>query len=140
MATAAPPQWDAMPDACKELRHWVLWKTEMRDDRLTKVPIRADSGFKAESDNQTTWTTFEKVREAFEKGRGLGAGFVFARSSEISGVDLDHCRDPVDGAIDAWAQAYIDRLNSYTEISPSGTGLHGRMQPLRCTQRRDSSR
>ena len=123
---ASPPQWDNLPAACKELRHWVLWKTAMRDGRLTKVPIRADSGLNAESDDLTTWTTFDKVREAFEKGRGgaLGVGFVFARSSEISGVDLDHCRDPATGEIDAWAKTYLDRLNSYTEISPSGAGLH----------------
>jgi hypothetical protein len=122
----SPPQWDNLPAGLKELRHWVLWKTAMRDGRLTKVPIRADSGLNAEADNQTTWTTFDKVREAFEKGRGsaLGVGFVFARSSEISGVDLDHCRDPATGEIDAWAKAYLDRLNSYPEISPSGAGLH----------------
>ena len=125
MATT-PPQWDNLPAACKELRHWILWKTAMRDGRLTKIPIRADSGLNAESDDLTTWTTFDKVREAFEKGRGgaLGVGFVFARSSEISGVDLDHCRDPSTGQIDAWAKAYLDRLNSYSEISPSGAGLH----------------
>lgn len=123
---STPPQWDSLPAACKELRHWVLWKTAMRDGRLTKVPIRADSGLNAESDDLTTWTTFDKVREAFEKGRGsaLGVGFVFARSSEISGVDLDHCRDPATGEIDEWAKAYLARLNSYSEISPSGAGLH----------------
>lgn len=123
---ASPPQWDKLPVACKELRHWVLWKTAMRDGRLTKIPIRADSGLNAESDDLTTWTTFDKVREAFEKGRGgaLGVGFVFARSSEISGVDLDHCRDASTGEIDEWAKTYLDRLNSYTEISPSGAGLH----------------
>ena len=123
---ASPPMWDNLPTACKELRHWVLWKTATRDGKLTKVPIRADSGLNAEADNQTTWTTFDKVREAFEKGIGgaLGVGFVFARASNISGVDLDHCRDPATGDIDAWAKAYLDRLGSYSEISPSGAGLH----------------
>jgi primase-polymerase (primpol)-like protein len=98
----------------------------MRDGKLTKIPIRADSGLNAESDDLTTWTTFDKVREAFEKGRGgaLGVGFVFARSSELSGVDLDHCRDTSTGEIDEWAKTYLNRLNSYTEISPSGAGLH----------------
>ena len=116
--TVSPPKWDNLPATCKELRHWVLWKTAMRDGKLTKVPIRADSGLNAEADNQTTWTTFDKVREAFEKGIGgaLGVGFVFARASNISGVDLDHCRDPATGDIDALAKAYLDRLGSYSEI------------------------
>ena len=33
-------------------------------------------------------------------------------------------RNPETGAIAPWAQRVIDRLNTYTEISPSGTGLH----------------
>jgi primase-polymerase (primpol)-like protein len=36
---------------------------------------------------------------------------------------LDHCRDPQSGEIEAWAQAIVNQLQSYTEISPSGTGL-----------------
>ena len=122
----SPPQWDNLPTTLKNLHRWVLWKMGVREGKPTKVPVRADSGLPAETDNQTTWTTFEHAREAFEKGRGgaEGIGFVFARVSEISGVDLDHCRDPATGEIDTWAKAYLDRLNSYSEISPSGTGLH----------------
>lgn len=124
--TVSPPQWDNLPAGLKELRHWVLWKHAERDGKPTKVPIRADNGFPAEADNQTTWCSFENVREAFDKGRGQaeGVGFVFARASGISAIDLDHCRNQATGEIDAWAEAYLDRLNSYSEISPSGTGLH----------------
>ena len=39
------------------------------------------------------------------------------------GVDLDHVRDPTTGETQEWAQDIVDRLDSYTEISPSGTGL-----------------
>ena len=28
------------------------------------------------------------------------------------------------GQLDPWAAAWVERLNNYTEISPSGTGLH----------------
>jgi len=122
----SPPQWDNLPTGLKELRHWVLWKSVQREGRLTKVPVRADNGFPAEADNQTTWTSYENVKEAFEKGRGKceGIGFVFSRGAAITGIDLDHCRDPSTGEIDVWAKTYLDRLNSYSEISPSGTGLH----------------
>ena len=41
----------------------------------------------------------------------------------IAGVDLDHVFDPETGAIEFCAQSIVDRLNSYTEISPSGEGL-----------------
>ncbi|SDY93143.1 hypothetical protein SAMN05216564_11610 [Halopenitus persicus] len=57
-------------------------------------------------------------------GRADGIGFVFTDSDPIVGVDLDDCRDPDTGAIDEDAQDIIERLDSYTELSPSGTGYH----------------
>lgn len=42
-------------------------------------------------------------------------GFVF--------VDIDKCRDPETGELTALAQDVVEQLNTYCEISPSGTGL-----------------
>jgi hypothetical protein len=42
---------------------------------------------------------------------------------DLVGVDLDKAIDS-DGNIKAWAADIVRTLNSYTEISPSGTGLH----------------
>jgi primase-polymerase (primpol)-like protein len=39
-------------------------------------------------------------------------------------LDLDGCRDPEAGAIRPEAAVVVSRLDSYTEVSPSGTGLH----------------
>ena len=51
-----------------------------------------------------------------------GIGFVFTVADPYVGVDLDHCR--ADGGLEAWATEIVGKLNSYTEWSPSGTGLH----------------
>ena len=40
------------------------------------------------------------------------------------GIDLDKCRNAESGVIELWAKEIIEKLNSYTEISPSGTGIH----------------
>ncbi|ELZ68779.1 hypothetical protein C457_10976 [Haloferax prahovense DSM 18310] len=56
--------------------------------------------------------------------RADGIGFVFTQDDPIVGVDLDDCRDPETGDVDEDAQDIIERLDSYTEISPSGTGYH----------------
>ncbi|RDZ39560.1 hypothetical protein C5B91_19430 [Haloferax sp. Atlit-10N] len=53
-----------------------------------------------------------------------GIGFVFTEEDPIVGVDLDDCRNPETGDVDDDAQDIIERLDSYTEISPSGTGYH----------------
>jgi hypothetical protein len=45
-------------------------------------------------------------------------------ADRLCGVDLDHSRDPETGDIEPWAQEAVIALNSYTEASPSGAGLH----------------
>jgi AAA domain len=41
-----------------------------------------------------------------------------------TGIDLDHCRNPATGALEPWAQHIVNALASYTEVSPSGRGVH----------------
>jgi primase-polymerase (primpol)-like protein len=48
---------------------------------------------------------------------------VFSESDGFVGVDLDSCRNKKTGEIAAWAQQWIDRSNTYTEVSPSETGV-----------------
>ena len=50
-------------------------------------------------------------------------GFVFTDGDPIVGVDLDDCRDPESGDVDETAREIIERLDSYTKVSPSGTGF-----------------
>jgi putative DNA primase/helicase len=59
---------------------------------------------------------------AVERGEYDGIGFEF--TPPYVGVDLDHCRDAVTGEIEDFAPDVISHLNSYTEASPSGTGVH----------------
>ena len=60
-----------------------------------------------------------------------GLGFILR--DDLIGVDLDGCRDIETGEIAEWATKIIDLLDSYTEISPSGTGIRifckGQPQP-----------
>jgi len=118
------PQFDAIPAALRILPHWLLWKYEPgKNGKPTKVPYTIH-GYKASSTVSHTWGKLDDVCRVFESGGYDGIGFVFTREAGISGVDLDHCRDPATGEIDEWAVAIIARLNSYTEISPSGRGVH----------------
>ncbi len=59
-----------------------------------------------------------------EKGKKGGVGIVLeslADGSSLAGVDLDGCL--VDGALTPWAEEIIEELGTYTEVSPSGTGV-----------------
>jgi hypothetical protein len=63
------------------------------------------------------------VRACKEEGH-TGVGFVFTPEDDLCGVDLDGCLDPLTEEIEPWAWTIIEELDSYTEISPSGKGVH----------------
>jgi putative DNA primase/helicase len=106
-----------------EERRWVIWNLEARNGKPTKVPYQAICpSTRASSTDPTTWSDFDRAHVAVEDGKADGFGFVLGDG--YVGVDLDVCRDPQTGAMTVETQAIIDALSSYTEISPSGTGLH----------------
>src|SRR5215211_4151778 len=108
----------------RDLRQWLCWRIEERDGKPTKVPYSPATGKRADSTLPDTWSGYqEAVRTCKEKGYG-GIGFVFTPEDDLCGVDLDKCLDPDTGEIEGWAQAIIEELDSYTEISPSGNGVH----------------
>lgn len=120
---AAIPIWANLPAACRSLPQWVLWSHREVHGRKTKVPIDV-YGHNASTTAPHTWAHVDEVRKTFESGVGSGVGFVFTRQAGITGIDLDHCRDPSTGGVDKWAQAILDRIQSYSEVSPSETGVH----------------
>ena len=109
---------------------WVAWRPELRGDRLTKVPYSPHHNLrKAESDNPTTWGfLWEAWRqsETIEMPHGDGGvGIMLGRLNDaelLGGIDLDTCIK-ADRAVEDWAQSVLDRVKSYTEFSPSLTGL-----------------
>jgi hypothetical protein len=108
----------------RDLRQWLCWRTEERDGKPTKVPYDPSTGEKAESTNPKTWTSYKKAVSVCKDHGYEGIGFVFTPEDDLCGVDLDKCLDPETGEIEGWAQEVIEELDSYTEISPSGTGVH----------------
>ncbi len=74
----------------------------------------------AQADNNRTWGTLDEALYAVKKYGAVGIGFELGEG--ICGVDIDHCIE--DGEINDLAKELVDQLQSYTEISPSGTGLH----------------
>lgn len=102
-------------------RQWVNWRREVRKGRQTKVPYQPN-GQKAESDNPATWATFEEVQRAAARFDGLG--IVFTSDKLLLGVDLDHVLNTVGGIVSADAMLFVESADTYTEVSPSGDGLH----------------
>jgi hypothetical protein len=113
--------------------NWLTWQYEEGEKRWEKIPYSARDGWRhGNTTNPMTWLDFERAakRCAFDKRDGVG--FVLTLDDAIhhhvavyiTGVDLDGCRDPQTGEIAAWARKIINHFNSYTEVSPSGEGVH----------------
>jgi putative DNA primase/helicase len=113
---------DNIPAELKALRQWVNWKETHRNGRLSKVPVQPN-GAQAKVNDPSTWSSFSAVMEAYECGRFVGIGYVLTAEAPFCFIDLDACYHSRDG-LAAWAEEIVNALNSYTELSPSGTGLH----------------
>lgn len=113
------------PQELAALRQWICWRLEPdpKGERPRKVPYDPRTGRKASSTNPETWATLPEAMRAQTKYLFTGVGFVFTEAGGIVGVDIDHCRNE-DGTFTEAAQAILDKYPSYTEISPSGAGLH----------------
>lgn len=112
---------------------WVVWRTEPQrgTGRITKVPKDPHTLRDAASTRPETWGTREVAEAAHHRlpasqhGPG-GVGLILGEWSDgysVGGVDLDSCRDPETGDLEAWACDVLTLLDSYAEVSPSGTGV-----------------
>ena len=108
----------------RDLRQWVCWRSEEHDGKRTKVPYSPSTGARARCDDPATWGTLTEARKTARERGYDGIGFVFTASDPFCGVDIDVCLDPETGEAESWAMKIVEQLDSYTEISPSGTGLH----------------
>lgn len=91
------------------------WVRFAKDKRPLTV-----TGSAASSTDSTTWSSYS---DAQSSSAGVGLGFVLNGDGVIC-VDLDHCLDSR-GRLADWAVPVMALLKgTYTEVSPSGRGLH----------------
>lgn len=113
-----------VPEELKKLKQWVLYKMEERDGGFTKPPYQLNGRY-ASTIEPSTWATYEEVVAKYQSsGKYDGIGFVFTAEDEYIGIDLDDVVDPKSGVITPEARNIVDYIGSYTEISPSGKGIH----------------
>lgn len=101
---------------------WVCWKYVERDGKPTKPPINPHNGSYANHSDSSTWGTWREAYNSYKRNGYQGIGFVFTDADPFTGIDLDDCLDK-DGNLSPEAAQIVAKLNSYTEISPSRTGL-----------------
>lgn len=104
----------SIPDDLKQLPQWVVHRK--------KIPHNPKTGKRASVMDPSTWGSFDKACAAMSSGGYDGLGFVFTTNDPFVGIDFDHCIE--NGKLNQWVENQVSALNGYTEISPSGTGIH----------------
>lgn len=116
------PNFETIPSALTDLEQFVYWRDTPRDGKSTKMPLNI-SRTPASSTNPDTWMAYETAVIHYNEQKDSGIGFVFTADDDLLGIDLDGCRDPETGELADWAKNILEAFQTYTEVSPSGTGV-----------------
>ncbi|WP_353422776.1 phage/plasmid primase, P4 family [Staphylococcus xylosus] len=118
--------YDNIPYELKELDHWCCFRIEKVDNgRFTKRPYNPNTNEMAKSNDESTWVSFEDA--ASQSLNYDGIGFFF--KAPYVGIDLDKVGREIEEYLeqpdtDNIIGEFINVLETYAEISPSGTGIH----------------
>ena len=117
----------SIPNELKLSALWCCWKyiNNKNGDNI-KMPFNPLTGYAAKSNDKSTFVSYPTLMHyansyiAFEGKKQIG-GIGLGIFNGFSAIDIDHCVD--NGKPNKMAQEIIDFCNSYTEFSPSGTGI-----------------
>lgn len=116
---------EAIPQSLIERNQWVAWRSTKRPNgKTSKIPVDPHTGGPASTTKPSTWGSFDQAWACCQEKSLAGIGFVFSDGDPFVGIDLDDCLDPGTSTILPWAKEIIRTFDSYTEISPSGKGVH----------------
>ena len=113
----------AIPQKLQKENHWVCWKSEKRNGKFSKIPYDVKTDTFAKSNDPNTWTNFNAaVEHVGPLSVYDGVGFML-HGSKFVGIDFDGVVD--NGVPEPYVLNILELLgNPYSEISPSGTGIH----------------
>ncbi len=119
-----PNPYANIPAMLKQRPNWVVWGISGAPPKAPFEPRSLLAGriVPAKAGIASTWGRYHHAGECVRRGLARGIGYEFDGGG-IYGVDLDHVLRE-SGALMPQAREVVDSLASYTEVSPSGTGLH----------------
>lgn len=114
------------------LKQWVCWRFQFKGTdennvpKWLKVPVAPLTGDNSGHDlgHEADWTDFDTAVAGALKHEADGVGFVFREGGGLTGIDFDNCLNTDGSTKDIDTKTWLLRLDTYTEISPSGFGLH----------------
>lgn len=121
--------YEDIPQSLRARQQWLLWRFEKNAGKKPrKMPYyRAGHrrvGTQGSDDDRAKLCTLDQALAAMAPRKMDGIGFAFLPGDGLIGIDIDHAIDKETGEISERARKIIESCSSYTEYSPSGTGVH----------------
>jgi primase-polymerase (primpol)-like protein len=118
---------DQIPLELVDYSQWVCWRYVDRGEcrKPDKQPVNPRNLANAGVHWANTWAPFEVAYAVYKQHgsrRVHGIGFVLTPTDPYVAIDLDACVQ--EDEIASKAAQIINDLSSYTELSPSGHGIH----------------
>lgn len=150
-----------LPEAMRLRRQWLLWRVVQKpgmakpskmpyyanghlrgwplgrpaDGRATEDHPQVEQGHELDRSHLMDFETVVRLAQ----GRGFdGVGFAFLPGDGLIGIDIDGAIDPDTGEVSELCQRVISAAASYTELSPSGKGVHIIVAGETATNKHDS--
>lgn len=123
----------AVPEDLAALPQWLMWRFESKpgQKKPAKMPYYCDgsrrTGEQGSPSDRLALLPLDAALAQAHKRNANGVGFAFLPGDGLIGIDLDkviYRTDDGDETIKGGAAEIIATLASYTEYSPSGTGVH----------------
>jgi hypothetical protein len=114
-----------VPQELRDTPQWECWK--MWGGLKVPIDVRTEKSYPRGlyKSDQMGNATFEQACALLARRKDLlGVGFRFKSFDPYTGIDLDDVRDPATGELQLWAWDFVSQFATYSEVSPSGTGLH----------------
>ncbi len=126
---------DAIPQELRGRPQWLVWRYEANPNPAKTKPLKVPywtngqkrHGIQGDAKDRSHLVTLDVAIRALNARMNnpyTGVGFAFLPDDGLIGVDIDKCIDLETGEISEMASRTIDGCASYTEYSPSGTGVH----------------
>ncbi len=128
-------------DPLEELKarpQWVAWRWwfKRQENRWKKIPMDPRTRDPGDISIPSTWGSYELALACKQEHGYDGVEFAFTEDDSFFGLDFDKCRDPETGWIHPAVVEILDSMDTYAEVSPSGTGVkaigRGKKPGTRC--------
>lgn len=113
---------ERVPEELRAYPQWVCWRYVQVPGatKPTKVPFSPKTGYEASVIDRSGWVTFAEAVAASHNYSGIG--FVLTVDDPYTFIDLDDTEG--DEQLLERQKAIHEAFNSYSELSPSGKGIH----------------